>query len=104
MSTPLFMDAPIITLGRTEADGRTVDLWVGSWPNLAASLHRGGRTAGALTIYEGCPDEWLTGITGIWMLLGANPDADLSVFATHRLVVDGFRPAVLEPITAGVTL
>ena len=96
--TALFGDEPIITIGRTDADGQQVDFWVGSWPNSAASLHRGGACTDSLVIKGTCPNEWLPGIIGIWQLLGDSPDADVSMHATHRLNTDRWAATTLDPI------
>ena len=91
------MSALCITLAQSEADGQTVDFWVDTWPELGATLHRGGRTEDHLYVFEACPDEWLVAISEIWKLLGANPREDLSRFATHDLMTPGHgQPAHLK--------
>lgn len=85
----LLMDDPIVTVGQTEADGTVVDVWIGPWPAQAASMHRGGRREGRLSVFEGCPQEWLQSVMNLWVLM-ADPTADLSQHATHDLVVKGY--------------
>lgn len=95
------MSAPQIkiTIGRSEATGQCVDMWLGEWPHQVAWLHRGGRVTGQLRVHDDCPPEVLQGLVGIWNLLGENPDADLTKFATHVLVVAGREPTYLKEIT-----